>query len=507
MEKKAPTLGVGAFRRKPPSAGFATPKSLNGVAAAVSVAAFVVLAAFVAYLFHRRRSRTSGARWRRGKGASPPMHPTVDVEMIVDDVRRSSRTGPGRYLPWPLILIPGFQQRSALSFNNTHGSLFGIALGGLWNKAAPQTMESAADDLAEAAAYDYGLPSGTGPKFHATTASGKSLAMVIKTATVAAPQEEDDQPLLHQQQLQRHTDGFPQHHEHGQPRRGLESSWQPQPELLAGAGGGRGSSSTALLAGGTAGSRGRRHGRSCSTGDALLAASQSRQWLGPDLVSSAATTSTTTPAATTSNGGVGNLAPRIAISAGSTAVLATPSRLKSRSSMSGGARATPSIPLDAAAFAASMSATGSSSGARGAGDWSHGTAIADHGLTEPAALRFLSPSSSGDMQLGAVAAAVGPGDQPGASSGGMLMAVGAGGSGGNSSSTLGAAGGVAEVSRASSSNALGAGSGSAGMLPGRNGSDVDPAVAWYTRALHRQITAAAAAAQAATGAAPKAHLA
>ncbi|GLC38543.1 hypothetical protein PLESTB_001737900 [Pleodorina starrii] len=201
-----------------PTMAFVAPRGLAGVAVAVLATALGILSALLIYIYYRRRVRAGGPRSRRGKGmpTAPPV--TVDAELIVEDYRRGSRPASRRQqLPWFLDLIsPASGQRQPLFSDPPRGLNLSLALDRLWNNTAP-AAEPPGDDLQDVVPYDDGQANAAGPRFLATTASGKSLQVVVKTAAVPS---RNPPP---QNQSERQSDVNSQ--ESLRPSR----SWQPAP--------------------------------------------------------------------------------------------------------------------------------------------------------------------------------------------------------------------------------------------------------------------------------------
>ncbi|EFJ51636.1 hypothetical protein VOLCADRAFT_87273 [Volvox carteri f. nagariensis] len=172
---------------------FIVPKGLAGVSLAVLLTTLLLLSAVLIYVYHRRRTRGGGPRSRRTKGTPTVPTPVVDAELIVDDYRRGSWPSPRRQLPWLLGLISTTGQRPPLFTDAQHSGLpFPISLDRLWSTSAPP-VDPVPDDLPDVDVYDDGQVNTTGPRFLATTASGKSLQVVVKTAAVASRHQQKQQ--------------------------------------------------------------------------------------------------------------------------------------------------------------------------------------------------------------------------------------------------------------------------------------------------------------------------
>ncbi|GIL45336.1 hypothetical protein Vafri_2598 [Volvox africanus] len=381
---------------------FVVPRGLTGVAVAVLATALCMLSALFVYIYHRRKVR---GRSRRPKGVPTIPTSAVEAELIVDDYRRGSRTSSRRQLFWLLDLVfPNTQRPSLFPDAQSGRPTFSIAIDRLWNPPAQQP-EPAGDDLPDMPPYNDGQANGAGPRFLATTASGKSLQVVVKTAAVASRQQQKQ----HEQKLRLSHEA-------------LQTSWSCQATLENGGG-----ASVAEVG---------RHVRLQSLSDAELPGMRSlpQDSERPEVMARAT-------AGSGDNGRRGR-------------------GLRGASANGGVSRMIPGPQSIAPAAALDGSDTDTDTST-------------DHGMAEAHA------KTVDRLQTHHEAACLR------SSEGGQMLLV-------NSPGAGHAEGG--SRTGGSASNPLG------------RGPEMDPAVAWYSRALHRQVSAAAAAAQAAAGTA-KVHLA
>ncbi|GLI64256.1 hypothetical protein VaNZ11_007458 [Volvox africanus] len=382
---------------------FVVPRGLTGVAVAVLATALCILSALFIYIYHRRRVQRG--RSRRPKGVPPMPTSAVDAELIVDDYWPGSRTSSRRQLFWLLDLVfPNTQRPSLFPDAQRGGPSFSIAIDRLWSPPAQQP-EPAGDDLPDMPPYNDGQANGAGPRFLATTASGKSLQVVVKTAAVASRQQQRQ----HEQTI-------------GLSQEALQTSWSCQATLEIG--------------GGASEAGAGRHVRLQSLSDAELPGMRSlpQDSERPEVMARMIA----------SSGGSGRRARGLRGASVNGAV----------SHMIPG----PHSIAPAAALDGSDTDTDTST---------------DHGMAGGRANTVDQLHTHHDAACFR------------SSEGGQMLLV-------NS-----LAAGHAEV---------GSRTGSAVSNPLGRGPEMDPAVAWYSRALHRQVSAAAAAAQAAAGTA-KVHLA
>ncbi|GIL94018.1 hypothetical protein Vretimale_356 [Volvox reticuliferus] len=368
-----------------------------------------MLSALLIYIYHRRRVR---GRSRRAKGIPTMPTSAVDAELIVDDYRRGSRTSSRRQL-FSLVLglvFPNTQRPPLFPDAQRGRPSFSMAIDRLWSPPAEQP-EPAGDELPDMASYNDGQANAAGPRFLATTASGKSLQVVVKTAAVASRQQQKQQKLAISQEA-------------------LQTSWSCQQVTLENGG--------ASVAGA---GRHAQLGSLQSLSDAELPGIRSlpQESSRPEVVGWNTPNSGTSGRrvrdfrAASANGGVPYMSQSIELSS-----------------------AEPHARASAAALDGSDTDTSTDHGMAEVGARTVEQLQTQHDATY---LR-----SSGDGQISLV------------NSSGVRHAEG----GSRIGSTI--------------SNPLG------------RGSEMDPAVAWYSRALRRQVSAAAAAAQAGAGTA-KVHLA
>ncbi|PNH11921.1 hypothetical protein TSOC_001208 [Tetrabaena socialis] len=140
---------------------------LSGVALCTLTAlgaAVALLGAFLLFrAWSRRRTRLAGARAKRGKFG--PGTAQVDAE-VLDGRRRG-------FLPWPLG-----------GHDNQRSFVFGIDLSSIWGPRGAGRWGAGGDDSLTEVLWPDGRSSSagaSGPRFLATTASGKALQVVVST--------------------------------------------------------------------------------------------------------------------------------------------------------------------------------------------------------------------------------------------------------------------------------------------------------------------------------------
>ncbi|KAG2491181.1 hypothetical protein HYH03_010392 [Edaphochlamys debaryana] len=153
-------------------------------AVAALAGAVVLLVALI--MWTRLRRRAAIARYKRGgKWASQQSGDGDGAEVIIDDPRGyAARRAPP---PWPLsaLGLPGLPSQRLWS-DSSRG--LGAGLGALLAYLAEGATGPYGADLGpdDDDGYSGGQTGGSGPRFVASTASGKSLQVVVNTTTAVA---------------------------------------------------------------------------------------------------------------------------------------------------------------------------------------------------------------------------------------------------------------------------------------------------------------------------------